>query len=198
MSVLAASQIVLWVGFIVLALVCIVLTRQIGILHARIAPVGALSLHATLKPGDAAPIFALTALSGVPVQIGGIREFRSQLLLFVSPKCPVCAELLPALRSAAAAERDWLEIVLASDGADAAHQQFVRDKKLENFPYVLSEQLGRSFGVSKLPHAVLIDAGGKLSAAGLINSREHLESLFVAHETHTPSIQDYLAKTARR
>ena len=46
----------------------------------------------------------------------------------------------------------------------------------------MSEQLGRSYGVAKLPYAVLIDEAGKLSATGLVNTREHLESLFVAKE----------------
>ena len=73
--------------------------------------------------------------------------------------------------------------MLASDGETDRHAQFVRDKGLTRFPYVVSEQLGRSYGVAKLPYAVLIDEAGKLSATGLVNTREHLESLFVAKET---------------
>ncbi len=198
MSFIIASQIVLWLGFIVLGVVCIVLTRQIGVLHARLAPAGALSLHTTLNAGDRVPELSLTALSGAPVRIGGAREGRSQLVLFVAPGCPVCDELLPAVRSAAAAEREWLDVILASDGAEVAHGQFVREKRLEGFPYVVSERLGRSFGVSKLPYGALIDADGRLSAAGLVNSREHLESLFIAQETRIPSIQQYLAQNAGR
>jgi methylamine dehydrogenase accessory protein MauD len=59
---------------------------------------------------------------------------------------------------------------------------------------VLSEQLGRSFGVAKLPYAVLIDESGKLSATGLVNTREHLESLFIAKERGVASIQQYLGQ----
>ena len=103
----------------------------------------------------------LTALDGAPVKIGGVRGGRSQLVLFLSPDCAVCEALLPALRSAHGAERGWLDIVLASDGEASKHAQFVRDKGLTKFPYVLSEQLGRSYGVAKLPYAVLIDEAGK-------------------------------------
>jgi methylamine dehydrogenase accessory protein MauD len=186
-----ASQILLWLGLLVLGLVCLVLARQIGVLHQRLAPVGALALPQRLKVGDPAPRLTLRALDGSTIDIGGVRG-RSQLLLFLSPDCAVCEALLPAVRSAQGAERGWLDIVLASDGAPEQHRAFVRNKDLSKFPYVLSEQLGRSYGVAKLPYAVLIDQAGKLSSAGLINTREHLESLFVAKESGIGSIQQFL------
>jgi methylamine dehydrogenase accessory protein MauD len=62
----------------------------------------------------------------------------------------------------------------------------------------LSEQLGRSYGVAKLPYAVLIDEAGKLSSTGLINTREHLESLFVAKESGIGSIQQFLRLGPKR
>jgi methylamine dehydrogenase accessory protein MauD len=88
--------------------------------------------------------------------------------------------------------------VLASDGESSKHAAFVREKNLGKFPYVISEQLGRSFGVGKLPYAVLIDEAGKLSATGLVNTREHLESLFVAKEKGVGSIQQFLRSSDQR
>jgi methylamine dehydrogenase accessory protein MauD len=197
MSFLVASQIVLWIGLLTLGVVCMALARQIGVLHQRIAPAGALALRQPLKLGDPTPEMTLPALDGSMVKIGGVRGGRSQLLLFLSPACAICETLLPAVRSAQGAERGWLDIVLASDGARDPHQAFVRDKALTKFPYVVSEQLGRSFGVAKLPYAVLIDEAGKLSAFGLVNTREHLESLFVAKETGVGSIQQFLGQAPR-
>jgi methylamine dehydrogenase accessory protein MauD len=198
MSFLIASQISLWIGLLVLGVVCMALARQIGVLHQRIAPVGALSLPQPLKPGDPAPAMELPGLDGSLVKIGGARGARSQLLLFLAPDCTICETLLPALRSAEGAERGWLDVVLASDGEAGKHEAFVRDKGLTKFPYVLSEQLGRSYGVSKLPYAVLIDEAGKLSSTGLVNTREHLESLFVAKETGVSSIQQFLSQRGPR
>jgi methylamine dehydrogenase accessory protein MauD len=198
MSFLIASQISLWIGLLVLGVVCMALARQIGVLHQRIAPVGALSLPQPLKPGDPAPAMELPGLDGSLVKIGGARGARSQLLLFLAPDCTICETLLPALRSAEGAERSWLDVVLASDGEAGKHEAFVRDKGLTKFPYVLSEQLGRSYGVSKLPYAVLIDEAGKLSSTGLVNTREHLESLFVAKETGVSSIQQFLSQRGPR
>jgi methylamine dehydrogenase accessory protein MauD len=198
MSFLIASQIVLWVAMLVLGAVCLALARQIGVLHQRIAPVGALALRQPLKLGDPTPEFILAGLDGSTVKIGGVRGGRSQLLLFLSPDCAVCEALLPAVRSAQSAEKGWLEIVLASDGELDAHAGFVRDKGLSKFPYVVSEQLGRSYGVAKLPYAVLIDEAGKLSATGLVNTREHLESLFVAKESGVGNIQEFLGQRGQR
>ncbi|MGA2778943.1 MAG: redoxin family protein [Steroidobacteraceae bacterium] len=192
MSFLIASQIVLWLAVLVLGVVCIALARQVGVLHQRIAPAGALSLKQPLKLGDPVPQLALPTLDGSAVQIGGVRDGRSQLVLFLSPDCAICEALLPSVRSAHSAERSWLDIVLASDGEDGKHESFVRAKGLGKFPYVISEQLGRSYGVSKLPYAVLIDGSGKLTATGLVNTREHLESLFVAQERGVSSIQQFL------
>jgi methylamine dehydrogenase accessory protein MauD len=192
MSFIVASQILLWAAVIVLAVICIALARQIGVLHQRIAPAGALSLPQPLRFGDVTPQLTLSALDGTTVQIGGTRDGRSQLLLFVSPDCGICEALLPAVRSAQGAERRWLDIVLASDGAELDHQAFVHGKDLLGFPYVVSQDLGRRYGVAKLPYAVLIDAAGKLCSTGLVNTREHLESLFVAKETGVSSIQEFL------
>ncbi|MDP9011863.1 MAG: redoxin domain-containing protein [Pseudomonadota bacterium] len=198
MSYLVASQIALWIGLLVLGIVCMALARQIGVLHQRIAPAGALSLRQPLTLGDSTPEMVLTALDGSAVQIGGVRDGRSQLLLFLSPDCTICEALLPAVRSAQGAERRWLDIVLASDGESASHAEFVREKNLGGFPYVVSEHLGRSYGVAKLPYAVLIDEAGKLASTGLVNTREHLESLFVAKETGVSNIQQFLSQKQRR
>ena len=197
MSFLVASQIMLWLGLLALGMVCMVLARQIGVLHQRIAPAGALSLRQPLTLGDPAPQMVLAGLDGSRVIIGGARGGRSQLLLFLSPGCAICETLLPAVRSAQSAERSWLDIVLASDGELEQHEIYVRDQGLSKFPYVVSEHLGRSFGVAKLPYAVLIDEAGTLSSAGLVNTREHLESLFIAKETGVASIQQFLGQKPR-
>jgi methylamine dehydrogenase accessory protein MauD len=198
MNFLIASQILLWIALLILGVVCMALARQVGVLHQRIAPAGALSLKQPLKLGDLTPEMSLPALGGSVVKIGGVRAGRSQMLLFISPHCTVCEALLPALRSAQGAERAWLDIVLASDGEFDQHEEFVRAKGLSKFPYVVSEHLGRSYGVAKLPYAVLIDEAGKLSSTGLVNTREHLESLFIAKETGVSSIQQFLSQRGPR
>jgi len=193
-SLFLASQIFLWITVGILGVLVAALARQVGVLHERIAPAGALTLHQKVNIGDAGPSMTLPALDGSKVVIGGIRRGRSQLLFFLSPDCPVCKTLLPIIRSANGAEGDWLDIVLASDGEPAAHRRLVMAENLAGFPYVLSETLGRQLGVSKLPYAVLLDETGRIASLGLVNNREHLESLFEAKERGVASIQQFLAQ----
>ena len=89
------------------------------------------------------------------------------------------------------------DIVLVSDGeTPQVHAEFVAQEKLEQFDYVLSEIVGRSYGVGKLPYGVLIAADGSVASLGIVNSREHLESLFEAERLGVASIQDYLEPEA--
>jgi len=188
---LLVSNIFLWLVVLGLVVVVWALARQIGILYERVAPMGALMLDQGPKVGEPAPAFTLDAIGGGALSIGGARG-RGQLLFFLSPTCPVCKKLLPILRSTARSEAAWLRIVLASDGERTAQEKFYRQSKLEEFPYVLSTELGLAFKVSRLPYAVLLDEGGRVTAKGLINSREQLESLFTAKELGVSSVQEYL------
>jgi methylamine dehydrogenase accessory protein MauD len=191
MTSLMISNVLLW-GLMLAVIVALwALARQIGILYERIAPMGALMTDAGPKLGDAAPRFDLVALNGSQVSIGGERV-KSQLLFFLSPSCPVCKKLLPVLKSSAQAEREWLEVVVASDGDSTQHLAFYGEAGLKQFPYVLSADMGMSYRVSRLPYAVLIDEKGAIRAKGLINSREHLESLFNAKELGVGSVQEFI------
>lgn len=188
------SQILLWTAVIAQALLIAALARQVGVLHERIAPAGALTLHQKVALGEKATPMTLADMNGVGVAIGGQRGGRSQLLFFASPDCPMCKSLLPIVRSAAKAEAGWLDIVVAGDGGKPGYLAMVRDHGLDAMPVVLSEALGRAFGVSKLPYAVLLDEEGRVASLGLVNSREHLESLFEAKERGVASIQEFLAR----
>jgi methylamine dehydrogenase accessory protein MauD len=190
------SQILLWVAVIVLAILVAALVRQVGILHERIAPAGALTLHQKVNVGEKPTPLVLDTVGGDRITVGGTRDGRSQLIFFASPDCPVCKTMLPIVRSAAKAEKDWLDIVLAGDGNPTAYHRLTNEHGLEAVPLVLSEALGRAFGVSKLPYAVLIDEEGRVASLGLINNREHLESLFEAKERGVASIQEFLARRA--
>lgn len=191
------SQIMLWAVVIAEAIMIVALARQVGILHERIAPAGALTLPQSVKAGETATPMTLVTTAGPTIEIGGKRDGRSQLVFFASPDCPVCKSLLPVLRSAAKAESGWLDVVLAGDGAADGYRKLARAHGLEDMPMVLSEALGRAFGVSKLPYAVLLDENGRVASTGLVNSREHLESLFVAKEHGVASIQEFLAKRTK-
>jgi methylamine dehydrogenase accessory protein MauD len=192
MTALAISNTALWILVLVLAGIVLALVRQVGVLHERIAPAGALMLQRGLTVGDAAPVVEVADLEGRTRRVGSAREDgRSTLVLFVSPTCPVCKSLLPAVKSSRADERSWMDVILASDGDDAEQRQFVAAQGLQGIPYVVSSALGLAYQVSRLPFAALLDERGILRARGLVNSREHLESLFEAKRLGVASLQEY-------
>lgn len=193
MEVLIISNIVLWLAVIALSMVIFALTRQIGVLYERIAPAGALAMNKVLQVGQDAPSLSVQTITGDLVTVGGkAASGKSQLIFFVSPDCPICKSLLPALKSAARDEASWITVTLASDGKNQDHQGYVQQFRLQDFPYVVSEILGKSYGVAKLPYAVVVDEEGKVASMGIINSREHLDSLFEAKEQKLASIQEYM------
>jgi methylamine dehydrogenase accessory protein MauD len=198
-TALVVSNVVLWIAVVALAGIVVALVRQIGVLYERIAPAGALMVSRGPEVGDPAPVVVADALAGGTRALGGPHpDGRSTLLFFLSPTCPVCKTLLPALRSIAREERRWLDLVLASDGPRVEHEAFVARHALEAFAYVLSAPLGVTYHVGKLPYAVLLDGAGIVRAKGLVNTREHLESLFEAHERGIATIQDFVHGEAAR
>lgn len=167
------------------------LARQIGVLFERVAPVGAMISDTGPEIGARAPDLTLPNLNGAGFSLGA--QGRARLVFFLSPSCPVCKTLLPALKSIRADEARWCDVVLASDGRELLHRRLIEAEGLEAFPYALSPELGMAFKVNKLPFAVLIGADGVFCAKGLVNSREQLESLFTAAETGIPSLQAAMA-----
>jgi methylamine dehydrogenase accessory protein MauD len=195
---LLVSNLLLWLLVVGLAITVLALTRQIGLLHERISPVGALSPQSKIEVGDAAPELALMDLHDRPQQIGGVSGDETRtLLFFLSPTCPVCETLLATVERVAQTEVPRVRVVLASDGEPEEHRAFIAKKRISHLPYVLSAQLGMRYGVAKLPYAVLIDEDGMVAAQGLVNTREHLESLFEAQRHGVASIQEYLAEKAK-
>ena len=134
---LIVSNVLLWILVLALGVVVVALTRQIGLLHERIAPLGALAVQQGPAVGEPAPRFDLPALSGRPVSIGAGER---TLLFFLSPTCPVCETLLPTLRRVVADES--VRLVLASDGDGEEHVNYVRSHDLEDVDYLLSMDLG--------------------------------------------------------
>jgi len=195
-NALVISNILLWLALIALGFVVMALTRQIGLLHERLAPVGALAQQRGPEVGEAAPRFDLQGLAGESLALGAPLPGVRTLLFFLSPTCPVCETLLPTLLRVARDEAPGLRLVLASDGELDEHRAFRSEKGLEGHPYVLSRELGVAFAVAKLPTAILIDAEGIVRAKGMVNTREHLESLFHAHELGAGSIQEFVARGA--
>ena len=193
-TVLIVSNLILWVVVILLLITVFALARQIGVLHERVAPAGALMPLSGPKVGELAPRFELAGLDQKNYVIGGERQDdKAMMIFFISPNCPICLELLPTVLLLARREHSVLNLLFASDGGTVEeHQDYVSSHHIEDYPYLISTELGLGLGVNKLPFAVLIDKNGILRAKGLVNSREQLDSLIEAMELGVASLQEFL------
>jgi methylamine dehydrogenase accessory protein MauD len=190
-TALIASNFLLWLLVILLLVIVFALARQIGVLHERVAPVGALMPMNGPKIGERVEPIKAQALDGTSITIGeGMDD--NILIYFLSPGCPVCKSLLPVVQEIEKQE-SGVTVRYASDGeTTSAHERYATEHGIPVSNYLLSRELGISLGVNKLPFAALINRDGVLRARGLVNNREHLESLLAADELDVSSLQEYL------
>ena len=169
----AASYAVLWVLVLVLGVMVVALARQIGTLHLRLGPRGALEMDDEGPPlGEAPPVAEATALDGKPVTVGG--PGHSQLLMFVSPGCMVCDRVLPAIPVVArAGEFDGVVITDVDEHETAA----AFGSKTGSVPIVPSPQLTQAYSVPGTPYLVVLDDKGLVRAKGTVNNLEQMEGL---------------------
>jgi methylamine dehydrogenase accessory protein MauD len=188
------SSIIQWVIILILSVMLFALTRQVGILHERVAPAGALQPTSGPKVGEITEKIRVTSLDGNEFDIGGSGDGQNiKFILFISPTCPVCKELVPTAIALIGSEAQRMELFFASDGENMQqHKSYVADLEITDYPYFVSERLGLAYQVSKLPFAVLIDGDGVLRSKGLVNTREHMESLIEAMDTGVATVQEYV------
>lgn len=190
-TALLVSNLVLWALVVALGLAVLALARQVGLLHDRIAPVGALVGRERPAVGEPAPVVEAVDPEGRPLRVGGADpQGRSTLLFFLAPGCPVCRELLPVLPSLTRAEGRALRLLLAGEGPPDAHRRLAEAAGLPAACVALSTELAPAYGVGRLPHAVLLDGAGRVRARGLVNTREHLESLLEAGDRGVATLAD--------
>lgn len=198
------SIILLWIAqglslllIAALGVVVFALTRQVGVLHERITPVGALMTHHGPNVGDFAQPFEVNTVEGVQRRIGGQRaDGKRTLVMFASPTCPVCKKLMPAAMALARDERDLLELVIVSDGPMADHEAFRKALRLDGVDYVVSADIGIKYNIGRLPFGLLLNSEGKVLSKGLTNTREHIESLLNVEDLGVASLQAYRARNA--
>lgn len=169
----AASYVVLWLLVVALAVVVVALARQIGTLHLRLGPRGALEMDDEGPAlGDAPGSFDLRAIDGRDVTIGGDGE--AQLLMFVSPGCMVCEQVLPSIP--VIARSGSLVPYVLTDVDDFETERAFGPKKLAA-AVVPAAAVATRYSVPGTPYVVVLDGGGVVRAKGTVNNLEQMEGL---------------------
>jgi thiol-disulfide isomerase/thioredoxin len=142
-----ASYVMLWIAVVLLAFAVVVLLRQIGVLHARLSPLGVHFAGEGPPLGEPAPAAGPLTYDGVSLT----------LVSFTSPTCEVCAELRPSLQ---ALRRQYADVRFVElEHGDTTQSTF------------------RAFNVSNTPYFVAVDGAGVVRGRGVANSLEQVEEL---------------------
>jgi methylamine dehydrogenase accessory protein MauD len=191
MTPVTITLVLLWVVVICLSVTVLALARQVGVLHERVAPAGALMSGSGPGVGEQSPRLEVHALAGNAITVGGaLPTGQALLMLFVSQTCPICKKLIPIALDFAKSER--LEVLFVGDADLAEQKKLISQFGIAENRFINGPEVGMTYRVDKLPYAVLLDDLGVIAAKGLVNSREHFESLIIAKETGFASIQSYL------
>jgi methylamine dehydrogenase accessory protein MauD len=173
-----ASYIVLWVLVLLLAFLLAGALRQLGLLQLRLGDdPGALITDLGLERGAQAPAF--TALDGESGELVSLSDLPAvpRLLVFASPGCLSCRELIPGLNEVRKTRGDYDFLVVCRGDLESC-QAFGRMNRLEA-PMVVDTtgQIEKDYLVTLTPFAYLIDHEGRVVIRGIANDWRQLESL---------------------
>jgi peroxiredoxin len=115
-----------------------------------------------LKIGEPAPDFSLPDLAGQTLRLSDFRGNRT-LVLFWRPSCGFCARMLPDLKAWETNARNGAPKLLVVSTDSVADNQAMGLRS----PVVLDKagmSIGKQFGATGTPMAVLIDGAGKIAS----------------------------------
>ncbi len=162
------SYLVLWLVVAALGVLVVALAREVGALHLRLGPRGALEID-TEGPelGATVPALVAAALDGRPTQVGG--EGPVRLYLFASPTCGICRDVVPAMPA----------LLRRVEGAVLAEAPVgeLRDWTPPGVPVLSAPEAFVAYDVPGTPYAVVLDEEGRVVAKGTPNDPAQLEGL---------------------
>jgi len=147
----AAAFVAQWLLVLVLGAVVVALARQVGTLHLRLGPRGALEVDSEGPAlGEIPPAMSSIDQEGRRVLVGGAGPPR--LVLFSSPTCSICREVAPGIGPAASKAR--------------LTPMILHDPDLEHV-----------YDVPGTPFLLVMDGTGVVRAKGTVNNLEQVEAL---------------------
>jgi len=127
----------------------------------------------TLKVGEDAPEVKLEDLSGKEINLKEDFEGEKTLVLFWNPGCGFCQQMLPDVKALEAdSDEGAPKLLVVSAGSEEANKEMGLRSLV-----VLDQQfsVGRSFGASGTPSAVLVDKEGKIASEVAVGAPAVLE-----------------------
>ena len=173
-----ASYIVLWLVVLALAFLLAGALRQLGLLQLRLGDdPGALITDTGLERGTLAPDFAGVDSESRELVTLSELEPRARMIVFASPGCLSCRELIPGLNEVRKTRPEFDFLVVCRGDVESC-QAFGRMNRLEA-PMVVDTngQIEKDYLVTLTPFAYLLDHERNVVIRGIANDWRQLESL---------------------
>lgn len=175
------SYLLLWIITLLLVVVVLVHSRMLGLLHYRFGPGNAKPLADGPEIGE-----KLKQLDGIlPDNQKWKLEFpysKDVVILFVSPQCNTCNEVLPHLQDFFN-KHNSIETLLVSIIDDLGmNRAYIAYRGLDKMKYIISEKMGDDLEIEGVPYSLYINRQGIVCAKGLVNNYENLIGLVKSAE----------------
>jgi methylamine dehydrogenase accessory protein MauD len=155
---------------------------------------------AGLSVGSAAPAFGLRDLRGAGVTLDDLLAAgRPVVLIFTSPECDYCTELLPEIALWQHEYSDKLTISLVSELSIEANRAHVADHTLQHVLVQEDWEVGEDYQVEVTPSAILITSDGAVGSS-LAEGSDAVETLVaqaVGERAQLPMLHPTTAHTTQ-
>ncbi|MDP1847020.1 MAG: hypothetical protein Q8K79_04430 [Solirubrobacteraceae bacterium] len=169
------SYVALWIVIGLSMILWLSVIRQIGILHARLGPRGAVSSEEGLPLGAELATVSVATVAGTQSTLPP----EGRVLLMVNdPGCGLCEDLAPSVATLMQDPPDGIEVYVVMTTDDHGYgERFATRHRLAPERVLLAPDAAAQLQLTAAPMAMVVDPGGRLTAAGVVNSLEQLEGL---------------------
>lgn len=172
----------LWLLVALLVMSALAIVRELALLRARVGPEpGALATSDGPKIGAVSPVLEGSVLDSGPTRITA----GPALLLFVSPTCRPCLELLPFVARLIRSKRTTTYVVLQGTERDA--RRLLETHEIKGPIFLDPEQaIAAAFDVRMTPFGIAVDDAWTVRTKGVVNDDLQLEALVSYQVTVRP------------
>ncbi len=176
MSWLLVSDVALLAVIGGLVVVVLVLARQIGVLHERTAPAGALLRRAAQVERINLAELEVENLAGDVFNLARVAGGKGLALLFVGPDCPVCRSLLGHYEPVFA-DLGLVPCWVGNAQPKSEQVAYADRHGLDSARYLITAQLGINLQVMQTPTLVIVDADGNVGVREKLRGPRQLANI---------------------
>lgn len=171
---------------IVLVLVLVLLTAELGILYyilkynsnflKQIQSIKGIQLD-TMDIGEKAPFFRSFSENGVKVLSKELFSERKTFILFIKTSCPICKSLLEDYNHISE-NYDINFLLINSD--ELSNDDLITKQLNKNITYIRSNQITSLYLIRTVPHGILIDTEGVVELSTHVKNVNVLHNMFLS------------------